>query len=255
VSTLAARAAPGSASRGRERVTDQEREARILALTPLVRALARRYAGRGEPLEDLIQVGMVGLINAVDRFDCSRGTDLASFATPTILGEIRRHFRDRAWAMHVPRGLREAQVTVNRAVDDLGATLGRTPTVAEIADAVDMTQEEVLDAIAVRAAYRPVSLSAPARAGTEDEPLDVGEEETGYARAEGRVAMEEGLKRLPARERVILHLRFEEGLTQSQIGARLGLSQMHISRLIQRALERIRREADGSTGPTPARDG
>jgi RNA polymerase sigma-B factor len=235
-------------------VTDRDREETILALTPLVRALARRYVGRGEPLEDLVQVGMIGLINAVDRFDPSRGTDLASFATPTILGEIRRHFRDRAWAMHVPRGLREAQVTVSRAVDDLGATLGRTPTVAEIADAVNMTQEEVLDAIAARAAYRPVSLSAPARAGTDDEPLEVGEEEAGYVRAEGRAAMRHGLKHLPARERVILHLRFEEGLTQSEIGARLGLSQMHISRLIQRALERIRREAEGpvrTTGPEP----
>jgi RNA polymerase sigma-B factor len=219
------------------------REAQILALAPLVRSLARRYSGRGEPLDDLIQAGMIGLINAVDRFDPSRG-DLVRFATPTILGEIRRHFRDRSWGIHVPRRLQEAQALVSRAVDELTGRLGRSPTVEEIAAATEMLPEEVLDAMAARTAYRPASLSAPARPDGA-EPIEVGGPDPGFEQAEARASLQNGLGRLPARERVILHLRFEEGLTQSEIGRELGLSQMHVSRLIQQALERLR----GNAGP------
>jgi RNA polymerase sigma-B factor len=229
-----------------------EREAQILALVPLVHALARRYAGRGEPLDDLVQVGTVGLINAVDRFDPARGADLASFAAPTILGEIRRHFRDRAWAIHVPRGLREAQATVSRAVEELTGRLGRNPSVDEIATEARMSPEDVLDAMAAQAAYRPASLSV-LRAERAD-PIDVGEIDAGFEHAEGRACLGDGLQRLPARERVILHLRFEEGLTQAEIARRVGLSQMHVSRLIQRALEHLREHAN-RPGPRLPRPG
>jgi RNA polymerase sigma-B factor len=224
-----------------------------LSLVPLARALARRYAGRGEPLDDLVQVGMVGLINAVDRFDPARGADLVSFAAPTILGEIRRHFRDRAWAMHVPRGLREAQATVSRAVEELTGRLGRTPSVDDIANEVGMSTEDVLDAMAAHAAYRPASLSALRAEGTDT--IDVGDIDAAFEYAEGRACLSDGLRHLPARERVILHLRFEEGLTQSEIGERVGLSQMHISRLIQQALEHLRehvnRPGPGLRRPVP----
>jgi RNA polymerase sigma-B factor len=221
-----------------------DRERLILAHLPLVRSLARRYANRGEPLDDLVQVGTVGLIKAIDRFDPGRGKDLAAFAAPTILGEIRRHFRDRAWAVHVPRPLQEAHASVARAVDALTRNLGRSPSIAEIAGETGLDQEEVLDAIAAGEAYRPLSLSAP-RPGADDaaDPLEPGEPDAGYELAEGRATLARGLRALPPRERVILHLRFQGGLTQSEIAARVGISQMHVSRLIQRALEQLRREA------------
>jgi RNA polymerase sigma-B factor len=233
-------AAPG----GRENpppLPNDERERLILAHLPLVRSLARRYANRGEPLDDLVQVGTVGLIKAIDRFDPDRGKDLAAFAAPTILGEIRRHFRDRAWAVHVPRPLQEAHAAVAAAVDDLTARLGRSPSVAEIAAETGLDEETVLDAAAAGGAYRPVSLSAP-RPGADDEAeaSEQGEADAGYAVAAGRADLARGMRALPARERVILHLRFREDLTQSEIAARVGISQMHVSRLIQRALTRLR---------------
>jgi RNA polymerase sigma-B factor len=209
-----------------------------------VRSLARRYTNRGEPLEDLVQVGTLGLIKAVDRFDPTRGHELASFATPTILGEIRRHFRDRAWAIHVPRALQDAHSRVGRAVETLTGQLGRTPSVVEIAREAALDEEDVLEAIAAGGAYRPLSLSRPASAQSEDEePMDVGGAEEGYVQAEGRAALAGSLRTLPARERVILHLRFNEGMTQSEIAAQIGISQMHVSRLIQRALGRLREQA------------
>jgi RNA polymerase sigma-B factor len=225
-------------------LAEAEREQLILEHMPLVRSLARRYANRGEPLDDLIQVGTLGLIKAVDRYDPTRGHELASFATPTILGEIRRHFRDRAWAIHVPRALQDAHSRVGRAVESLTAELGRTPSVTEIAEEADLSEEDVLEAIAAGGAYRPLSLSRPPSAQSEDEePMDVGEPEDGYLQAESRATLAGSLRALPARERVILHLRFSEGMTQSEIAARVGISQMHVSRLIQRALQRLRDHA------------
>jgi RNA polymerase sigma-B factor len=222
---------------------DGRRESLILEHLPLVRALARRYADRGEPLDDLVQVGTVGLIKAADRFDPARGNDFRTFAAPTVLGEIRRHFRDRTWTMKVPRGLKDDYAAVNAAVSRMSGSLGRTPTVREIAEDCDLSVERVLDALEAHSAYRPRSLSQPLRPGDEDSAPDVFSEEHGFELAEDRAVVAEGLRALPPRERVILHLRFEEGLLQSEIAARVGISQMHVSRLIARSLETLRRIA------------
>ena len=220
---------------------EAERERLILEHMPLVRALARRYANRGEPLDDLVQVGTIGLIKAIDRFDPSRGSALASFATPTILGEIRRHFRDRTWMVHVPRGTQDAHGAVNRTIDILTSQLRRSPSVREVAEEVGLTDEEVLDAMAAAAAYQPLSLSRPGGTGDDDDPIDVGFEDEGFAWAEGRAAVGNRLAELPERERQIIVLRFREGLTQSKIAARVGISQMHVSRLLAKALDALRK--------------
>ena len=231
-------------------LSSAERERLIMEHLPLVRGLARRYAERGEPLDDLVQVGTIGLIKAIDRFDPTRGYKLASFATPTILGEIRRHFRDRSWTVRVPRGIQEARAQIAHAVDDLSARNGRSPSVREIADAADLSMDDVLDALAAGSAQRPAPLSSPGGEGEEEEGIAVGVDEAGYEQAEARATLTAGLADLPARERVILHLRFEEGLTQSQIAAKVGVSQMHVSRLIRRALETLRdRAGDLEPGP------
>jgi RNA polymerase sigma-B factor len=232
------------------RLSADERERLIIEHLPLVRGLARRYAERGEPLDDLVQVGTIGLIKAIDRFDPSRGYKLASFATPTILGEIRRHFRDRSWTVRVPRGIQEARARIAQAVDDLAAREGRSPSVREIAEAADLSVDDVLDALAAGSAQRPAPLASPGRDADEDDGIAVGLEDPGFEQAEARATLHAGLAELPARERVILYLRFEEGLTQSQIAAQVGVSQMHVSRLIRRALETLR---DSTEGPSPRR--
>ncbi len=219
---------------------ESERERLILEYMPLVKALARRYANRGEPLDDLIQVGTIGLINAIDRFDPARGNSLASFAAPTILGEIRRHFRDRTWMVHVPRGVQDAHGVVNRTIAALTSELGRSPSVREVAAESGLTQEEVLDAMAAAVAYQPLSLSRPSGADEDDDPIDVPVEDEGFEWAEGRVAIGSRLAELPERERTIIVLRFKEGMTQSQIAERVGISQMHVSRLLAKALEALR---------------
>jgi RNA polymerase sigma-B factor len=217
---------------------------------PLVRALAHRYAGRGEHLEDLIQVGSIGLIKAIDRFDLERGVDLRTYAIPTILGELKRHFRDKGWAVHVPRRLKDLHVTLNQLVEELGATLGRSPTIAELADACQVDEEEVVEALEIRQAYSPaVSLSGT---GDFDEDVDMieflGAEDPGYDATDDRALIQPGVETLDERERTILRLRFYEGMTQSQIAGELGISQMHVSRLIRRSLEHIRNELGPDAG-------
>lgn len=228
------------------------RERLIVEHLPLVRGLARRYADRGEPLDDLVQVGTIGLIKAIDRFEPERGFKLASFATPTILGEIRRHFRDRSWTIRVPRGLQEARAQISHAVTELSAENGRSPNVREIAESTGLTVDSVLDALAAGSAQRPGPLAAPGSEGEEDAGAVVGVEEQGYEQAEARVTLDAGLAALPPRERIILHLRFEEGLTQSQIAERVGVSQMHVSRLIRRALDALRESAGDPDPDTSA---
>jgi RNA polymerase sigma-B factor len=219
---------------------ESAREAVLVELMPLVRALASRYAGRGEPLEDLVQVGALGLIKAVDRFDVDRGVEFSSYAVPTIVGEIRRHFRDRAWGMHVPRRLKELSVRLSRVLDELTTELGRSPTMAELAKAADVEEEEVIDALDSAQAYSTRSLQAPFDEEGESLGDRLGVEETGYDEVEDSALVSAGLEGLDERERRIVELRFFEEMTQSQIAAELGISQMHVSRLLRRALSTMR---------------
>lgn len=240
-------------ARGPERpARAPERDRLITQNMGFVRALARRYADRGEPLDDLVQVGMIGLINAADRYDPDHGSDFRSFAAPTILGEIRRHFRDRTWSVKVPRRIKDDSVSVSGAVDKLSGRLGHSPTVTEIAEATGLTADRVLDALAARTAYAPESLSRAPFLRESEGDRDVAISDDGFGQAEDRIVLADILGVLPARERVILHLRFQEGLLQSQIAERLGISQMHVSRLISRALETLRAEIE--TGFPPPGD-
>ena len=209
---------------------------------PLVRALARRYAGRGEALEDIEQVGAIGLIKAIDRYDLSRGVALTTYATPNVVGEIKRHFRDKGWAIRIPRGLQELNAKMAKTIDRLTADLGRSPTVAEISGALEATAEEVLEALEARSAYSTMSLSTgPAEDDEELNPLDtIGGEDEELERTEERASLEPALHALPERERMIIRMRFEMGLTQTQIAQQVDLSQMHVSRLIRKSLGRMR---------------
>jgi len=223
----------------------EAREQLIEQYLPLVRSLARRYANRGEQLEDLVQVGAIGLIKAIDRFDVDRGVELSTYATPNIIGEIKRHFRDKGWAIRVPRGLQELNVRLSQLLERLTAELERSPTIPELAKAAGVTEEEVLEALESGQAYTTVSLSAPSGQGEDGQvdPLEsLGELEHAYEVSEDRAVLAPGLEALDERERRILHLRFWEGLTQSQIAAQVGISQMHVSRLIRRSLEKVRDE-------------
>jgi RNA polymerase sigma-B factor len=224
------------------------REQLIEQYMSLVRSLARRYANRGEQLDDLVQIGAIGLIKAIDRFDLDRGVELTTYATPNIIGEIKRHFRDKGWAVRVPRGLQELSVQLSRLVEQLTVQLGRSPTIAEIAEAADAEEEAVLEALESGRAYTSVSLSSAGGPDDDDEldPLEsIGSEEHQYEVSEDRAVLAPGFQVLDERERMILHLRFFEGLTQSQIAQQIGISQMHVSRLIRRSLEKIREEIAG----------
>jgi len=219
------------------------RERLIARHLPLVRSLARRYAGRGEPLEDIEQVGAIGLIKAIDRFDLEREVSLATYATPNVVGEIKRHFRDKGWAIRVPRSLQELNARMSGAIDDLTGLLGHSPSVAEIAQSLGTTTEEVLEALEVGSAYSALSLDAGPGSDDDNDPMDtIGAEDEEFDRSEDRVTLSPALQRLPDREREILRMRFEEGLPQTQIAERVGLSQMHVSRLIRRSLATMREE-------------
>ena len=224
----------------------EARQRLIEQYLPLVRSLARRYSYRGEQLEDLVQVGCIGLIKAIDRFDVDRGVELTTYATPNIIGEIKRHFRDKGWAVRVPRGLQELNVRLSRLMEELTVQYERSPTIAELAKAADVEEEEVLEALETGQAYATLSLSAPSGGGDDGDDLDplesLGEIEKEYEVSEDRALLAPGWKVLDDRERRILELRFFEGLTQSQIAQQVGISQMHVSRLIRRSLEKIREE-------------
>jgi RNA polymerase sigma-B factor len=222
------------------------REQLIARHLPLVRSLARRYAGRGEALEDIEQVGAIGLIKAIDRFDIEREVSLATYATPNVVGEIKRHFRDKGWAIRVPRSLQELNAKMSGAIDDLTARLGHSPSVAEIAESLGTTNEEVLEALEVGSAYTALSLDAGPPGNDDDsDPMEtIGGEDAEFDRSEDRATLGPALARLPEREREILRMRFEEGLPQTQIADRVGLSQMHVSRLIRRSLATMREELE-----------
>jgi RNA polymerase sigma-B factor len=222
------------------------REQLIEQYMSLGRSLARRYSYRGEQLEDLVQIGAIGLIKAIDRFDIDRGVELTTYATPNIIGEIKRHFRDKGWSVRVPRGLQELNVQLSRLIEQLTVQLGRSPTIPELAKAADVEEEEVLEALESGRAYSSLSLSGGGGAGDDDGDLDplesIGTEEHAYEVSEDRAVLAPGFRVLDDRERKILHLRFFKGLTQSQIAQQVGISQMHVSRLIRRSLEKIRDE-------------
>jgi RNA polymerase sigma-B factor len=219
----------------------------------LAHHLARRYADRGEPLDDLVQVASLGLLKAVDRFDPERGVSFASFAVPTILGELRRHFRDRGWAIHVPRDLQEAAMAVEGA---LKAHHGRPPTPADLARATGLDVETVLEALQASSAHRALSLDTPAGGGRQDRDGEgtalrdlLGDDDDEIDRARDRATIARLMKGLDEREREIVRLRFVEDLTQSEIGERIGVSQMHVSRLIRTAVTRMRLAAHASPEP------
>jgi RNA polymerase sigma-B factor len=222
------------------------REQLIEQYMSLVRSLARRYSYRGEQLEDLVQIGAIGLIKAIDRFDVNRGVELTTYATPNIIGEIKRHFRDRGWSVRVPRGLQELNIQLSRLIEELTVQHGRSPTIPELAKAASVTDEEVLEALESGRAYTSLSLSAGSGGHDDDGELDplesLGTVEHQYEVSEDRAVLAPGFRVLDERERKILHLRFFEGLTQSQIAQQVGISQMHVSRLIRRSLEKIRDE-------------
>jgi RNA polymerase sigma-B factor len=212
----------------------------------LVRYIARRFANRGEPLEDIEQVGFVGLIQAIERFDPSLENEFSTFATPTIAGEIRRYFRDRSWAVRVPRRLQENLMRVNGASQALQAELGRTPSVAEIAQRLGLEPEDVLAALEVQPAQHTISLEAPASAATSEDTVTLGDrlgqEDANLARVEAQGVLDRVMSHLTPRERRILALRFVEQLPQTEVAKRLGISQMHVSRLQRAAIEHLRKE-------------
>jgi RNA polymerase sigma-B factor len=225
------------------------REALVDRFLPLARQLARRYQRGGEPLDDLVQVASLGLLKAIDRFEPDRSTAFSSFAVPTILGELKRHFRDRGWSVRVPRDLQEMAVRVDRVTDELARELGRAPTPVEIATHIGITTEQVLEAREAAGAYRAVSLDRP-RDDDEDggEGITYGIEDPGYGLAEDAATVERLMRVLSDREREVLRLRFEEDLTQAEIGERIGVSQMQVSRIIRQSLRRLRTVAEARSG-------
>jgi RNA polymerase sigma-B factor len=209
---------------------------------PLVEYLARRFRNRGEWLDDLTQVATIGLIKSIDRFDLGRGVEFSTYATPTIVGEIKRHFRDKGWAVRVPRRLQELKLALTKAIGDLAQREGRAPTVAEIAAHLQMTEEEVLEGLESANAYSTVSLDAP-DSGDDDAPAvaeSLGMLDDALEGVEYRESLKPLLEQLPSREKRILLLRFFGNMTQSQIASELGISQMHVSRLLARTLTQLR---------------
>src|SRR5436309_12363266 len=213
----------------------------------LAEYLARRFKNRGEPIEDLIQVALLGLLKAVERFDPGRGLEFSTFATPTIVGELKRHFRDKGWAVRVPRRVQELHLRMGTVVNNLSQELGRSPTIPEIARRAEVSVDEVLEAMEAGRAYRFSSIDS----GTTDEDdrapgmsaAQLGEDDFGLEEVEHRMLLTPLIASLPKREQMIIHLRFFRGMTQSEIASRLGISQMHVSRLLARSLTQLRQRA------------
>ena len=244
----------GSAVEKARRLDDERRFARLRSgdagardelaarYLPLARSLARRYSRSGEPMDDLVQVASLGLVKAIDRFDPAQGTAFSSYAVPTIVGELKRHFRDRTWTVRPPRALQERTLRVEHAITELSHQLDRAPTVGELATELDSSQEEILEALQARDGRSGVSLEATGN-GDEDRPAlqdTLGSIDDGFSTAESRATLDSMMAGLPPRSREVLRLRFELDLTQAQIGERVGVSQMQVSRLIRHALTYMR---------------
>jgi RNA polymerase sigma-B factor len=231
------------ARRGDERA----REALVRRFLPLARQLAARYRRGAEPHEDLLQVASLALVKAVDRFELGRDVAFTSYAVPTILGELKRHFRDTGWDLHVPRSLQERTARVDTALAEMKMGLGRSPSTKELAEQLSLTEEEVVEARAVSSEARTLSLDAPLRDGEDDATTfgeTLGGDDHGFAAVDDGEAVRAAMTLLHRREREILRLRFVEELTQEEIGRRVGLSQMHISRLLRRTLARLREDLE-----------
>lgn len=223
------------------------REKLVMSHLNLVRFIANKFKNRGEPIDDLIQVGYLGLLKAIDRFDPSRGLEFTTFATPTIMGEIKRHFRDKGWSVRVPRRLQELSAKVNQATDTLTSQLQRSPTIAEIADYLDATVDEVLEAMESSSAYSSVSLEAPSGADDDDTPSVIDRyatEDSDLAFTDDRIIIEEALANFSPRERDVIEMRFLKGMTQIEIAEKLGISQVQVSRLLRRTLKKIQDKID-----------
>jgi RNA polymerase sigma-B factor len=231
------------------------REELVHAYMPLVRRMAKRYAGISEPYDDLLQVASLGLLNAIDRFDPSRGIPFMGFAKPTILGELKRYFRDRVWTVRVPRSVHDTMARIEKATEALELELSRPPSVGELADELGVEPAEILEALEARQNRRPLSLDAPCiGSGEDDSPPDwVGDRDEGYELIEDRMMLESVLPGLDRRQREMLKLRFVDELPQSQIAERLNCSQMHVSRLLRGTLEQLREEGEAAVFGTPGR--
>ncbi|EHF01648.1 MULTISPECIES: SigB/SigF/SigG family RNA polymerase sigma factor [Olsenella] len=233
--------------RYKEEGDEEAREQLIESHLNLVRFLASKFKNRGEPLDDLIQVGSIGLIKAIDRFDPERGLEFTTFATPTITGEIKRHFRDKGWSVRVPRRLQELSAKVNQVTDELTKELQRSPSVEEIARELDSTVDEVLEAMESSSAYSSVSLEAPSSGGDDDSPsvLDhYASEDEELASSDDRMVIEDTIRDFSPREQEIIRMRFIDGLTQVEIAKKLGISQVQVSRLLRRTLKKVQEKID-----------
>lgn len=240
-------------SRFAERRDPAVREELVRRYLPFARNLTLRYRSASESFDDLLQVASLGLVNAIDRFDPDRGVPFTAFASPTILGELKRHFRDRAWTVRVPRGLHDRMSAVDKAIGELTKELQRSPSVGEIAQRLDLEPTDVLEVLEANQNRRPLSLDRPSRADDGDETPAaewIGGEDEGFERVENKIALDAVLPQLDERERLVLRLRFVEDMTQSQIAERIGNSQMHVSRILRRTLQRIREQVndEGETG-------
>jgi RNA polymerase sigma-B factor len=238
-----------------QREHDQSaRDELVQRFLPLARKLARRYSGAREPFDDLLQVASLGLVKAVDRFDSRRGTAFSSFAVPTILGELKRYFRDLGWAVHVPRGAQERAVKVEDAHQQLSVRTGRAPTVTELAEYLELSIEEVLDALETSRAHHASSLDAPYDDGDGDSGAvvdAVGDEDPELQLADARVTVGAAADHLSSREREVLGLRFVDDLTQTEIAQRIGVSQMQVSRILRRSIARLSELTAVDSEPPP----
>lgn len=225
----------------------EAREQLVMSHLNLVRFLANKFKNRGEPLDDLVQVGYLGLLKAIDRFDPDRGLEFTTYATPTILGEIKRHFRDKGWSVRVPRRLQELSAKVNQATDTLTTQFQRSPTIQEIADYLDASVDEVLEAMESSSAYSSVPLEGTGSSENDDAPSVIdryGSEDNELAFTDDRLVIEEALKGFSPREREVIELRFLKGMTQIEIAEQLGISQVQVSRLLRRTLKKIQDKID-----------
>ena len=223
------------------------REKLVMSHLNLVRFLANKFKNRGEPLDDLVQVGYLGLLKAIDRFDPSRGLEFTTYATPTILGEIKRHFRDKGWSVRVPRRLQELSAKVNQATDTLTTQLQRSPTIEEVADYLDASVDEVLEAMESSSAYSSVPLEGTGSSEGEDAPSIIdryASEDNELSFTDDRLVIEEALQSFSPREREVIELRFPKGMTQIEIAQQLGISQVQVSRLLRRTLKKIQDKID-----------